>query len=135
MTRPAASCPLPSRLRCWRPPVLLLCLAALWAGPPPARADEDDDHDRARAAVAAGQVLPLQTVLARLRTHHPGEVLEVELEQDHGHWRYEIKLLQADGALRKLKLDARTGEVLQRPGRQAGRPEGGAASATGSAAR
>lgn len=115
-----------------------LALAMLLAGPAPARADDDhgsDDHDRARAAVAAGEVMPLQAVLARLRTRHPGEVLEVELEQDHGRWRYEIKLLQPDGALRKLKLDARTGELLQRPGRRDGPNGAGAASAATGGAR
>lgn len=115
---------------------LALLLSGLLAVPAPARADnDDDDHDRARAAVAAGEVMPLQAVLARLRTRHPGEVLEVELEQDHGRWRYEIKLLQPDGALRKLKLDARTGELLQHPGRRDGPIGASAASAAAGGAR
>lgn len=77
---------------------------------PSARAD--DDHDRARAAVQAGQVLPLSTLLERLRRSHPGQVLEVELERDDGRWIYEVKLLQADGQLLKLKLDAGSAQVL-----------------------
>lgn len=82
----------------------------------PARAD--GDHDRARAAVQAGEVLPLKTVLERVARSHPGEVLEVELESEDGRWVYEIKLLQAGGRLVKLEVDAATGEVLrskQRP--------------------
>jgi hypothetical protein len=137
MTRPAAPSRLCSRLRRWWPPLAWLSLLATLAAPPSARADDDDDHDhdRARAAVAAGEVLPLQALLARLRSRQPGEVLEVELEQDHGRWRYEIKLLQADGTLRKLKLDARTGEPLQRPGHPAERPADRAASAARGAPR
>lgn len=84
-----------------------LCLAAV-----PAHADSA--HDRARAAVQAGQVLPLTTVLAGLEREHPGQVLEVELERDDGRWIYEVKLLQAGGRLVKLELDAASGAVLKR---------------------
>lgn len=78
------------------------------------RADDrhDHDHDRARAAVQAGEVLPLRQVLEALRRTEPGEVLEVELEQDAGRWVYELKLLRPDGTLRRLKVDARTAAVL-----------------------
>lgn len=88
----------------------LLGIAALSVAP--ARAD-DDDHERARRAVEAGQILPLRDVLARLERTYPGRVLEVELERDDGLWLYEVKLLQADGRLLKLKLDAKTAAVLK----------------------
>ncbi len=91
---------------------LLVCVAGMlltgvWASP------SEHDHDRAERAVQAGQALPLQNVLQKLQTDYPGQVLEVELEHDDGRWIYEIKLLQAGGQLRKLKLNAQTGEVLQ----------------------
>lgn len=79
---------------------------------PLARADSD--HDRARAAVQAGQVLPLKTVLERLEREHPGQVLEVELEPEGGRWVYEVRLLQPGGRLVKLELDAGTGTLLKR---------------------
>lgn len=71
-----------------------------------------DDHERARAALRAGEVLPLATLLERLQRSHPGRVLEVELERDDGRWVYEVKLLRADGQLLKLALDARNGDLL-----------------------
>jgi uncharacterized iron-regulated membrane protein len=74
----------------------------------------DSEQDRARAAVQAGKVLPLKTLLERMEREHPGQVLEVELEQDDGRWIYEIKLLQPGGRLVKLELDAASGAVLQR---------------------
>ena len=80
---------------------------------PPAGASGKDDHDRARQAVQAGQVLPLPTVLERLQREVPGQVLEVELEQERERWIYEIKLLTPAGQLTKVKLDARTAEVLR----------------------
>ena len=74
----------------------------------------DNEQDRARAAVQAGKVLPLKTLLERLEREHPGQVLEVELEQEDGRWIYEIKLLQPGGRLVKLELDAASGAVVRR---------------------
>ena len=76
-------------------------------------AQADDDHDQARAALRAGEVLPLQTVLNRIATAYPGRVLAIKLERDDGVWVYEVKLLQSQGRLLKLDLDARTGAVLR----------------------
>ena len=71
----------------------------------PALARDREDHERARRAMTTG-------VLERLEREHPGQVLEVELEQDDGQWVYEVKLLQNDGQLVKIKLDAKTAAVL-----------------------
>lgn len=90
-----------------RLPVICLAAALVWP-----LAHADSDQDRARAAVQAGQVLPLRTVLERLERDHPGQVLEVELEPVDDRWVYEVKLLQASGRLVKLELDATSGEVL-----------------------
>lgn len=92
-----------------------LCMLALLVGClalQPAWSGSKDDHNRARQAVQAGQVLPLRSVLERLEREHPGQVLEVELEQEEGRWIYEVKLLQPQGQLVKLKLDARTAALL-----------------------
>jgi uncharacterized membrane protein YkoI len=108
---------------CRRGTALALLLAAACALPA-ARADDRRDHERARAAVQAGEVLPLPELLQRLQRSHPGQVLELELEREDGRWIYELKLLQADGQLRKLELDAATGQVLasRRRGADAGEP-------------
>lgn len=93
-----------------------VAVCALWAvvlATPNAGASGRGDHDRARQAVLAGQVLPLPAVLERLQREVPGQVLEVELEQERGVWIYELKLLTSAGQLTKVKLDARTGEVLR----------------------
>lgn len=79
------------------------------------------DHEIARRALAAGEILPLRTVLQRLERHHPGEVLEVELEQKDSRWIYEVKLLGRDGSVSKLLLDARDAALIEIKGRRAGR--------------
>lgn len=90
--------------------VLLLALGVLspgWAG------DDAADHERARQALQSGQILPLREVLKRLERSHPGKLLDVELEREDGRWIYELKLLQADGELIKIKLDARSADIIQ----------------------
>ncbi len=79
----------------------------------PAVASDRADHNRARAALQAGEILPLATVLQRVAAEHPGQVLEVELEREGGVWLYEIKLLQAGGGLLKLEVDAASARVLK----------------------
>lgn len=93
----------------------LVALAVALAGAlGPAPAAARDDHERAREAVESGQAQPLRYILEVLERSHPGRVLEVELEQHHDQWIYEVKLLQPDGRLVKLKVDAKTGAVLPR---------------------
>lgn len=91
---------------------LLLCVAPTVGWPGDGR-DQARDHDRARAALQAGEILPLPSVLERVARSHPGDVLEVELERGHEGWKYELKVLQRGGGVIKLELDARTGEVLR----------------------
>ncbi len=90
-------------------PALLILLAAL-AGP--ALGDDRRDHELAREALASGQILPLRTVLERIRKDHPGEALEVELEEKSGRWVYKVKMLRPDGGVSKLRLDARDASLL-----------------------
>lgn len=97
---------------CARAAAAALLLAA--AGTlPVAAAGGRDDHERARAAVQAGEVLPLPALLERLQRTHPGQVLELELEREDGRWIYEVRLLQPDGQLLKLEVDAHTAQVLE----------------------
>ncbi len=105
-----------------------LAVPSAWAGE---RDHRHQDHERARAAVQAGEVMPLPAMLERLQRSHPGRVLELELEREDGRWVYEVKLLQADGQLLKLELDARTADVLKikRKDRRAGEDRPSPASA------
>ena len=117
------SCP----ANAWRHTLLRAALVSLLlAGlvQPPAWGSDRRDHERARAAVQAGQVLPLPTLLERLRRTHPGEVLELELERDDGRWIYEVRLLQANGQLLKLDVDAATAQVLQIKRKEGGKDGG-----------
>ena len=88
-------------------PPLLLALGLLLAG-----AVHGDDHARARALVASGQALPLAEILARLPADLAGQLLEAELEEEHGRPVYELDWLTPDGRVLELEVDARDGTVL-----------------------
>ncbi|HMN21380.1 MAG TPA: PepSY domain-containing protein [Ottowia sp.] len=74
---------------------------------------EPSDHDLARQALEQGQVLPLRTVLDKVERDYQGQVLKIEFEHEDGRFIYEIRLLQHDGHLAKLEVDATSGEVLK----------------------
>lgn len=71
------------------------------------------DHDRARGAVQRGEALPLEQILGRIAGSHPGRMLDARLDERGNRLEYQIRLLQADGQVVELTVDARTGEVRQ----------------------
>jgi uncharacterized membrane protein YkoI len=105
-----------------RPNRRLLLLAALAVALAPVDADarrgrgRGGDHDEAREAYEHGEALSLAQILRLARREVPGEVLDVELEREHGRLVYEIEILTPAGRVRQLILDARTGALLQREG-------------------
>jgi uncharacterized membrane protein YkoI len=80
--------------------------------------DERRDHDQARQALLEGKVVPLRTVLEKIEHDYPGEPVKIEFEHDNDTYIYEIKLLQAQGTIVKLKVDAATGTVLSAKSRE-----------------
>jgi uncharacterized membrane protein YkoI len=90
--------------------VLAACLAGMTAS---ADASGRRDHERARAAVAAGQQLPLSAILQAIEARFGGRVLEIDLEHDDGHPIYEIELLDDNGRVLELEIDAVTGAILE----------------------
>jgi uncharacterized membrane protein YkoI len=90
---------------------VLLAVGAL-ALSPRALAGDHDDHVEARALLQRGEILPLSRILAIVQQQVPGDVVEVELEHGKHHgWEYEVKVLTAQGRVREVKLNARSGEV------------------------
>ena len=67
------------------------------------------DHERARAAQARGEFVPLEQILADAERREPGTIIDVELDDDE----YEIEILRADGVVVELEYDARDGRFLE----------------------
>ena len=98
----------------------LLLLGVLGASAPPGVADDKKhqrrqrEHQAVREALRRGEVLPLVKILAIANQEVPGDVIEVELEQEDDHALvYEIKILTSTGRVREVEIDARTGAVLK----------------------
>ncbi len=90
--------------------ILVLLIALLLATP----ALADDDQDRAREALARGEILPLSRILAVVEREVGGHVIEIGLDHDDGRYVYEVEAVSRDGRLVELSIDAATGGVLNR---------------------
>ncbi|MGB3619742.1 MAG: PepSY domain-containing protein [Ketobacter sp.] len=88
-------------------PVVLACAMS-------AAGAEDIDHDDALSLRRSGALLPLQTLLLKVREHYPGAtLLEAELERDDGLYIYELEVLTASGQVRELEFNAGNGDLLE----------------------
>ncbi len=74
----------------------------------------DDDQFRALELLQQGKILPLEEILVISRQEIDGHILEVELEQERGEIIYEIEMLDQQGRVWELKLDATNGTLLKR---------------------
>jgi uncharacterized membrane protein YkoI len=75
--------------------------------------DRDRDQDLARQALQQGEVLPIARILELVAQHLPGDVIEVQLDENRGRLEYEIRVLTPSGRVRELVLDARTGAFVR----------------------
>ncbi len=101
--------------------VFSLALSAGWFSWREARGSSHEierkerDEDRARHALEKGEILPLDRVIARLHDAVPGEISRVELENEHGIWVYEFKVISPVGRMVEVRMNAKTGEMIGKP--------------------
>lgn len=69
--------------------------------------------DQVRALVEGGKIVALEEILARNEKGLGGRIIEVDIEKDDGTYVYEFKVLRPNGRYREVKIDARTGALLQ----------------------
>ena len=90
--------------------VLGLVLAVLLAEPAVAQSDQQ----RAREAMQAGRIRPLQEIILEVRQRFAGRILNAWLEEGQaGLWIYRLKLLDLQGNIIGVVVDARNGQILQ----------------------
>ena len=102
------------------PAALLATVVALGAvpagasGPHGWRHGDRDDHHAARRLVKRGEILPMGKVLKQALRHQPGRLLEAEFETEDGRHLYEFEILDAEGQVWELEMDAADGRLLKK---------------------
>jgi hypothetical protein len=71
------------------------------------------DHDAARAAVERGEIKPLAQLLDQIKDKLPGTIAGVEIERRAGAWLYEFRLIDKEGRLFDVHVDANSGEIVR----------------------
>jgi uncharacterized membrane protein YkoI len=93
--------------------VLALCTPRPGLTAEPAWDDGDLSYDRARRAVRSGEAMPLPQAMIRLHETIQGKLIATEYEYEFDRWVYEFTVIDMEGKLRRVHLDARTGELVQ----------------------
>lgn len=90
----------------------LLTLAAA-----PLRADDDGDEgetlDAVHEAVEKGMLKPLPDLKTIIKGRFPGEIVRIKPHRKQGIITYEFKVLQPDGRLVEIEMDAASGRILE----------------------
>ncbi len=72
----------------------------------------EEDHDRAKILREQGEILPLLEIIEKAQKEHPGQMIEVELEEEADQIIYELEFLDDEGRVWEMKYDAKSGILL-----------------------
>lgn len=92
---------------------LLLAAFASTAAPSLARDNDPERRDAVRRAVEAGDLLPLSQILQMVRGKVSGDITGIEIEREEGRWHYEFRVIDHNGRVLEVHVDARSGNIEQ----------------------
>ena len=72
-----------------------------------------EDAEQASRGVQSGELEPLAQIVAAVRERYQGEIVETEFEAEDGPPYYEFHILQPNGHVIQIKVDARSGRYLK----------------------
>lgn len=78
----------------------------------PALADDELEPAVIRDKVQSGEILSLEQILQKHPALSGQRLLDLEVELEHGRIVYELELIQPDGAVNKVLIDAGNGEIV-----------------------
>ena len=61
-----------------------------------------------------GKVMKLSRVIEKINKVYPGRIIEVELQKENGILVYEIQIIDHQGVIWEISLNAKTGELLHK---------------------
>ena len=73
----------------------------------------DVDIDEIRDLRRSGQLVSLESLIVQVRNDYPGEIIEIELDDEDGQYIYEVEVIGENGSEIELEINASTGEVLK----------------------
>ena len=77
-------------------------------------ANDERDQEIASRALLEGRIRSLAEITEMVKPHLPGTVLGVELEvEDDGQIIYEFNIVDTDGKLKEVEVDAASGNILK----------------------
>ena len=94
-----------------RTALVAAALLLIGTGAAGARDRGDDRREALHRAVEAGEIRPLADILNALRGKLAGDITGIEIERDDGRWLYELRVIDRQGRLLEVYVDARTGEI------------------------
>ena len=95
---------------CLRAGLLSAGLATVVLASAASHADEGD-RDALRHAVQRGEIRSLAEILKVVRDKLPGKVAGVEVEREDGRWLYEFRVVDPNGRLFEVYVDARSAAI------------------------
>ena len=91
----------------------MLLAPLVHGGEEPAWRRHASAYELAREAVRRGEALPLYEVRRHLQQLVPGRIVATHYEFEFERWVYEFKIIDPQGRLRKVHIDARSGELVK----------------------
>ncbi len=74
---------------------------------------DDISAETIRRMVNNNEILPLLTIMEAYPESTYGQLLDLEVESEHGKIVYELEFLRSDGLVIELKVDARNGALIE----------------------
>jgi uncharacterized membrane protein YkoI len=72
-----------------------------------------NDQDAARRALELGEIKPFDQILANVKSSLTGNIVSVEIDHSGPAWGYELRVLDRDGRIRRVRVDAKSGRILR----------------------
>jgi uncharacterized membrane protein YkoI len=70
-----------------------------------------EDHDAAQRSLEMGEIKPRDQIFATVKSRLPGDIVSVEIEHCGPAWGYGLRVLDREGRIRCVTVDAKSGQI------------------------
>ncbi len=74
----------------------------------------DVDQDDAIKLLQQGEIHSLEQIIDIAKRYQAGKIIDMELDEDDGVFRYELEILDVKGLVWEVDINAKTGELIER---------------------